>query len=252
MTVEPETGPKYRQIAAWLRTKITRGELRPGQTVPTEKELSDKYGVSRNTVRLALGALTNEGLITGGRGRGRIVRKMEPLVYYASRQSLDQVAAVSSTDAFLQQVKAQGREAVQQIEVSIVLANADIAKALEIHVGENVVVRRRLQIIDGHPWSTSDSYYPMDVVEGSPIVSPTPIQRGVRQLLADMGYKQTHYIDELTVRMPRPPEVSRLDIGPGIPVMVHQRIGMTEKGPVRWTRAIFPGDRHSIVYEVPT
>ncbi|WP_163509662.1 GntR family transcriptional regulator [Fodinicola acaciae] len=251
MTVEPETGPKYRQIAAWLRTKITRGELRPGQTVPTEKELSDKYGVSRNTVRLALGALTNEGLITGGRGRGRVVRKMEPLVYYAHRRRSDELDGVSSTDAFLQQVKSQGHETVQQIEVSIVLANADMAKALEVNVGENVVVRRRLQIIDGQAWSTSDSYYPLEVVQGSAIMSPASIPQGVRKLLADMGFEQTHYVDELTVRMPRPPEANRLDIGPGIPVMVHERIGMTANGPVRWTRTIFPGDRHSIVYEVP-
>ncbi|GAA1674244.1 GntR family transcriptional regulator [Fodinicola feengrottensis] len=251
MTIEPETGPKYRQIASRLRARITRGDLSPGQTVPTEKELSENYKVSRNTVRLALSALTNEGLITGGRGRGRVVRRVEPLIYHASRSESARSREVSDTDAFLQHVAEQNRRASQQIEVQIVIANEDIVSALKISKGDNVVVRRRLQYVDGQPWSTTDSYYPLALVEGSQILSPSDIPQGVIKLMAEMGHVQTHYVDELTVRMPRPPEVQRLEIGQGIPVLAHNRTGFTDHGPVRWTRSIFPGDRHRIVYEVP-
>ena len=66
--------PLYRRIAAELRHAISRGELPPGGQLPTEQELGDRYKVSRNTVRLALGLLTNEGIITSTPGRGTFVR----------------------------------------------------------------------------------------------------------------------------------------------------------------------------------
>ena len=66
--------PLYRRIAAELRHTISQGELPPGGQLPTEQELGDRYKVSRNTVRLALGLLSNEGIITSTPGRGTFVR----------------------------------------------------------------------------------------------------------------------------------------------------------------------------------
>src|SRR4029453_12668569 len=77
--------PLYRRIAAELRHAISCGELPPGGQLPTEQELGDRYQVSRNTVRLALGLLTNEGIITSTPGRGTFVRDRIMLTYHASR-----------------------------------------------------------------------------------------------------------------------------------------------------------------------
>src|SRR5918998_5136513 len=74
----------YGQIADQLRDAIQHGELAPGEQLPTEQQLMERYDVSRNTVRLALGALTNEGLISSSQGRGSFVRKHTPLHYFAS------------------------------------------------------------------------------------------------------------------------------------------------------------------------
>src|SRR5689334_14579099 len=73
--------PQYQVIANELRQRIQRGTLPPGAQVPTEKELARTYGCSRNTVRMALLALANEGLISAGRARaGRTVRRRERFV----------------------------------------------------------------------------------------------------------------------------------------------------------------------------
>jgi GntR family transcriptional regulator len=246
-----QDSPLYQQIAHVLREEITAGKLAPGAAVPTEKELADQYGVSRNTVRLALSALTNEGLITGGRGRGRVVRRREPLIYYASRSESNRRRNVSEVDAFMQDVKEQGRSASQTIEVGILAAPPDIAHALEIEPGTTVVVRRRLRFVDGQPWSTADSYYPLSAVEGTAILNPADIPQGVNRLLAELGHEQTHYVDELTVRMPDPNEAQRLDIGSGVPVLIQTRVGYTARGPVRVAVAMMPGDRHRVIYECP-
>ncbi|MGW6455296.1 GntR family transcriptional regulator [Streptomyces sp. NPDC055078] len=65
--------PPYRQIAADLAGEIERGELPPGHPVPSEKELVERYGVARNTVRSALAVLRESGLVYTVPSRGTYV-----------------------------------------------------------------------------------------------------------------------------------------------------------------------------------
>ena len=66
--------PLYLQLAALLREDIAAGRLRPGDKLPSESELVERYGVGRVTVREALALLVNEGLLRKLQGRGRCVR----------------------------------------------------------------------------------------------------------------------------------------------------------------------------------
>lgn len=61
-------GPAYRALAERLRSLIVSGELKPGDRLPIEPELSSQYGVSRSTVREALRLLTSQNLVTTTRG----------------------------------------------------------------------------------------------------------------------------------------------------------------------------------------
>ncbi|MEW1549328.1 GntR family transcriptional regulator [Streptomyces tsukubensis] len=65
--------PPYRQIAADLTAEIARGDLAPGSPLPSEKELTERYGVARNTARSALGVLREAGLVYTVPGRGTYV-----------------------------------------------------------------------------------------------------------------------------------------------------------------------------------
>ena len=65
--------PPHRQIAAWLLARIESGELPPGQPVPSEKELTDAFGVARTTARRAIAWLRDEGFIRTVAGRGSYV-----------------------------------------------------------------------------------------------------------------------------------------------------------------------------------
>ena len=67
--------PSYRMIAADLRAKIESGELAPGDTLPSESELTSQFGVSRGTARQAFLELQAAGLIDAVQGRGRFVKE---------------------------------------------------------------------------------------------------------------------------------------------------------------------------------
>lgn len=65
--------PLHSQVSSVLRSRITDGSLPAGSQLPTEAELQERFGISRSVVRQALLALTAEGLVQRGRGRGSVV-----------------------------------------------------------------------------------------------------------------------------------------------------------------------------------
>jgi DNA-binding GntR family transcriptional regulator len=62
-------------MAAWLRSRITSGELAPGQVLPSEKDLMDTFGVARTTARRAMAMLRAEGLAETVAQRGSYVTR---------------------------------------------------------------------------------------------------------------------------------------------------------------------------------
>lgn len=72
--------PVYRRLAAELRERIESGRLRPRQLLPSELHLQQEFGVSRDTVRRAIGALSDLGLVRTVSGRGTYVRAVDVTV----------------------------------------------------------------------------------------------------------------------------------------------------------------------------
>jgi GntR family transcriptional regulator len=246
----------WEDVATGLRNAITAGDYKPGDTLPTEFELAGRYGVSRDTVRRALGRLTQEGLLTPGRGRlGRQVRKSRPLTFFATRsETLERVAQrrAMGADAWVADSADQGRKAGQSIAVAMDEAAPEVASRLQIPEGELVVVRRRLRTIDGEPHNLNDTYYPREIAEGTAIMHPADVTQGTIALMKDLGYEQVLHRDDLETRMPTPDEADQLSIPPGVPVLVQYRTGYTAAlRPVKLTITVWPGDRTTLVYEVP-
>ena len=247
------TAASYHDIADALRRDIKSGELAAGEAVPSQAAIAARFGVSPGSARLALDELVNEGLITGGQGRGRRVRDRSPLVVYASRSESAERRTAAASDAWVTDVEEQGRKAAQTITVEIVQATADIARWLEVDEGQVVAVRRRARTIDGEPDNLCDSYYPMDLAQEVPeILNPADVSKGVIRLMRERGYEQVRYVDELRWRPATPEESAALNIPRGVAVLVQTRVGYTSSGrPVRATVVIWPGDSHVLLYELP-
>lgn len=243
--------PLYQQIADDLREQITAGSLAPGGQVPTEAVLEEKYKTTRATVRQGIGVLVNEGLVVSDRPRGHFVRSWSPMIYEPQAERFRKRPDDSpSMDQFVEDQTRVGRDASQIIEVAIVAPPPDVAERLALAEGDVAVVRRRVRRLDGQPFNINDSYFPQSIVEGSEIASPHDIARGANTVLAELGYEQVRAKDEIFIRMPRPSEVERLDLGPGTPVAIHVCTGYTAAGlPVRVVVNCLPGDRHVIQYE---
>ncbi|MFD5086494.1 GntR family transcriptional regulator [Kitasatospora sp. NPDC058406] len=239
----------YQQISDALRQKIADGTLPAGAQLPTEADLIAQFGVGRGTVRQALGALVNEGLVVPMRPRGYFVKERQPMVFRPQAEFRKRPYS-AEMDAFVTEHSADGRKPRQLIEVAIVEPAPDVAKRLHLEAGELAAVRRRIRWLDGEPFNVNDSYFPLDIVRDSEIMRPEDITRGANEVLAELGYRQVRALDELYVRMPTPDEAHRLELGPGSPVAYHVCTGFTADGrPVRVAVTVLPGDRHVISYE---
>ena len=73
-TIDPGVAtPLWRQLAAILRARIRSGTYPPGRVMPSEKQLEQEFGLSRNTARRSVALLRDEGLIVTVAGRGSYV-----------------------------------------------------------------------------------------------------------------------------------------------------------------------------------
>jgi GntR family transcriptional regulator len=247
--------PMYRQIADDLHRKIESGEIAPGVQMPTETELMEHYGVSRNTVRDAIKLLTSLGLVEIRAGQGTFAaRKIIPLVTTLA----DELQATGGeTEAYYTEVLVGGRRPTSsEPGVEIQLASDVVADALRLKTGAQVVSRHQQQFIDGIPWSLQTTFYPMRLVQAGAarLLDPVNIQQGtVRYLAEACGIRQAGYRDSISVRTPDKNEMEffRLPAAGTIQVVEIFRVGFTEeRDRFRLTIIVYAADRSRFIVNV--
>lgn len=244
--------PLYRKIASALRAEIISGVIGAGQKLPTEHQLVERFGVSRDTVRLATAQLVNEGLVVRipGRKGGMTVRDRLMLTFHASYAE-DPGAPRPESDAWHAEVRAQGLAPSQDLECRIIKLPSEIAERLGEPDGAAAVLRRCLRHVNGHPSSIQDSYYPMWLAERvEELLSPEDVPHGTTKLLADRGFVQVGFLDIVSTRMASPEEARLLEIGSGTPILIKSRTACTSTRVVRVTVEAMIGDSNAIEYEI--
>jgi len=248
---EQTSRPLYRQVADELREQIQRQELAPGGQLPTEAKLMESYGVSRNTVRLALGLLRSEGLVVTGQGRGSFVADVAAHPVDASGRGSRLIVGRPSSDALIVELSEPPPGERMDLSVSNRPASPLIADRLGLQPGEWVLERRRLLYRETVPSQTADSYLPAILADDSDLQRPSPLEEGIARVLERLGHPIVHHTDEITVRMPSPGEAQELQIATGVPVISVVRTTFDARdAPVCATVALMPGDRHTLRYDV--
>ena len=249
--------PRYHQIADELRKQINIGDLKPGAQLPGEIELMGTYSVSRNTIRLALKRLVDEGLLVVGQGRGTFVRdQLRPFVWdwstIESRSRHTRTHMDGATqDQWATSVIAAGRVPRQDVQVSIVTPPRSVAANLELDAETGVaLLRARIRFVDHEPYLLANSYFPADLVQGTPLMEPRDVS-APGGVLAASGLVQVRYHDEMVCRMPTRSETQALRLPAATPVIEHMRTGYDAADrPLRVMLTVLPGDRHVITYDV--
>lgn len=129
----------YTQIADDLRAQIAVGSLRPGDDVPTEAELAEKWHTSRGPIRNALAALRGEGLIETSRGRpARVVARKAN-------------QAVDVSVPFTRWARELGVTPGAQTQELSLRRAGELAAGLDVEPTDTIVSVVRLRLLDGRP-----------------------------------------------------------------------------------------------------
>ncbi|MBV9010668.1 MAG: GntR family transcriptional regulator [Pseudonocardiales bacterium] len=254
MRVNPsDPTPAYIQIADDLRRAIERDELRDGAPLPSLRQMEEEYGASAGTVRQALDQLRSEGIIMTRQGQGTYVRKPRRLRREGTSRHLRSQRQPGTAPLEAEAQDQNFQRGQDLLEVTTGPAPADIAHRLRLPPESSVVIRRHLLTLDGEPAQTADSYFPAEIVRGTPIAQSEKIPGGVHAELARiLGVTLSHATEDLIARMPTPTEARTLRLPPGTPIVdLTRTIYAQDHNPVEVTRFIFDGSRHLFTYRVP-
>lgn len=148
--------PLYYQLENVLREKITSGAYAGGDRLPTEIELIEEYKVSRITVRQALSALADEGLIERKQGRGTYITERKS----KKRKFTGKIHLTGSLDELIE----MGMDTpVKVLEMNRVDADLHEAELLQLKVGSPIFRLKRLRLVDGKPYSLILNYLPENI-----------------------------------------------------------------------------------------
>lgn len=228
----------WRQIAGELRRRLAAGEWAPGARLPTEAQLSARFGVNRHTVRRALDELTRDGLVRVEQGRGA----------FAAEDLLDY--AVEPRTRFSAWIRRNSKEpSSRTLEVAMGEADAAAAAALGIPAGHPVAWTDRLGFADGRPVVLGRHVFDPDRLPGieAALRSASSITAALRQAgVADYVRQSTR----VTARMPTAQEAVLLQTARNRPLLVCENVNVDLSGlPIEYCLARYPTPRVQVVFE---
>jgi DNA-binding GntR family transcriptional regulator len=238
----------YERIAAVLREQILSGQLNPGDRLPTQDQISTQYDVSRVVARQALELLEGEGLVDRGKGAGTFVREYRPVIRRSALHYRPDPGAPYAEESI--QAERVPRYSHESREEG---ASVEVAQRLNIGVGDAVMVTDYVSYADDQPTMLVTSYESLALTRGTPIELPEEgplLGAGVVDRFASIGHRPRRVIERVRSRMPRPSEVERLELRPGVPVMVIVRTSLADIGPVETADLILAADQFELEYPI--
>ncbi len=242
--LEPGSGvPLHRQIEDALRRLIQSGRFQPGNLIPGEVALTTHLGVSRHTVRHALGVLEAEGLVARKAGVGTAVAP--------AHEPAPIVVSLAQFYAFSWEVRARGGE-----HRSYVLsrhaepADAAVATRLEIEQGSTVERIERLRTADGEALVIETTHIPAELADG---IDQETLERGTvyDALERRLGLPITGATETIRPIILDGRSAGLLTVAEGSPAFLVDRRTWSGQRTVEWQRSIVRGDRFLFSAELP-
>jgi GntR family transcriptional regulator len=227
--------PKHAQLRDILR-RMAEQELPPGSAIPSERDLAEHYGVSRITVRAAVGQLVAEGLLTRAKGRGTFTarRRMDVQLYLESFTDDMRRRGLTPTTEVL-----TCAEDVPPVEA---------ATALGLLPGEPACRLVRLRHADGVPLVVERGWYSPRVV---PDLDRHDLTTSLYTLIADTyGVQLDHAGQTVWAEGADPATAKLLGIRPGSPLLVFRRVSSSRGRPVEDMTSWYRGDLYQVTMQL--
>jgi len=228
---------RFRAVAEELRREIAGGRYAKSQMLPGERELSEAFGVSRATLRRAISALAEEGVVVQRQGAGTFIRRASPKV--------DQ--PFSRLVGFSEVMRLRGfAPSSRVLDRGVFLPSPEEMTSLAIGPEESVVRLSRLRLADDVPMAIEHTTAPARFLPPIPEIGVS-----LYDAFAASGHTPVRGLQRLRAVLLSDEDAALLDVPPGSPVLYIQRIAYLADGRgVEFTRSYYRSDTYEFVSEV--
>jgi len=227
--------PKYYQLAKILRQQIENGDFQPHDAIPSERQLEERYSLSRPTIRQAIDVLSRQGYIYRVHGKGTFV----------SPPKLQK--GMLELTSFSEDMRKRGLKPGHQIlEFGYVSPNVKVRRHLEISEDKAMVLQiKRLRFGDDEPIGLQDSY--LSLGENKTITREEIEEKGsiYAILQQKFGIFPTEADETLEVTLATKEEADLLNISEGSPLLLNERtLWSQDRKAIEFVRILYRGDRY--------
>ncbi len=236
----PTFSPLYRQIKSLLLQRLESGEWRPGEAIPSEGELATRFGVSQGTVRKAIDELAAENLLVRRQGKGTFVASHDdPRAFFR----------------FLRLVPlAGGVEHAQSVPLECWRAKAgpEVARMLELNIGDPVSIVRRLLQFAGKPVVVDEIYLPGGIFGTITLEILREYQGSLYSLFENrFGIRMIRAEERLRAVAADRASAELLGVAEGSPLLSVERVSFSYGDkPVEWRRGLYSTNDHCYFNEI--
>lgn len=228
--------PKYMQVANYIRNQIIDGELKPGDEVPSERQIVEEWRVSRPTATKALSALRVEGLVEARQGTGTFVRAQPKL----HRRARDRYGRARATGRMY-----TADERCEIRHAGVVPAPEEVTAALGLESSTEAIRRQRVIYASEQPIEISTSWFNADLAALAPLLAQAKPLGGQGTLLyiEESTGRQGHMAqDRVSERVATAEEAETLGLGEGPVVVqvVHHTTYDRQGQPIEFVEAVYP------------
>ncbi|EWM11749.1 GntR family transcriptional regulator [Kutzneria sp. 744] len=227
--------PKHAQLREILR-KLAQQDLPPGSPIPSERDLAEQYGVSRLTVRAAVGQLVSEGLLARARGRGTFTaqRRMEAQLYLES---------------FTDDMRRRGHEpGTEVLSCAHETPPPAAAAALGLEPTDSAYRLFRLRRADGTPLAVERGWYNASRLPG---LLDLDLTRSLYTLMAEhFGVQLSHGRQTVWAEAADRDTARLLGVRTGSPVLVFRRISTAEGEAIEDMTSWYRGDLYQVTMQL--
>jgi GntR family transcriptional regulator len=228
--------PKYLQIARHIRDRILRGDLRPGDDVPSERQIVAEWGVSRPTATKALEVLRVDGLVDARQGSGTYVLQQDQI----TRRARDRYQRAEETGRIY-----PPNERAEIVAAETTTAPDHVALALGLEPGATVLRRQRVTHRDDRPVELSTSWYAATLADRAPrLLARDRIEEGtVSYVEGTTGRRGRLARDRMLARLATPDESRLLGLRePAAVLIIYHLIYDMDDRPLEFVEAVCPPD----------
>jgi GntR family transcriptional regulator len=225
--------PRYYQLREIIRDRIVSGDWAPGSLIPSERELCERYGISRMTARQSITDLVNEGLLYREQGKG---------TYVGHPKIAQQLLRLTG---FTEDMKVrEQRPGARVLTAEMWPADQETSDRLRIRIGLPVFHLRRLRLADSEPLALETSCISFI---GCERLLDNDLERDSLYQLLETAYDvpPIEAEQELEADIARDEEARYLKIAVGSPVLRTRRVTTTRRNqPIEYATSVYRGDKY--------